>query len=44
MKTAYGRHVFVDYAHTPGALENVLNTLRAISSNRLICIFGCGGD
>ncbi len=44
IEDAYGRHVFVDYAHTPGALENVLNTLRAISSNRLICIFGCGGD
>jgi UDP-N-acetylmuramyl-tripeptide synthetase len=39
-----GRYVYVDYAHTPDALENVLNALRALSSARLVCIFGCGGD
>lgn len=42
---AGGRHVFVDYAHTPDALENVLKTLReAAGKQRLVCIFGCGGD
>ena len=38
------RFVFVDYAHTPDALENVLKTLHAISDQRIICVFGCGGD
>ena len=37
--------VIIDYAHTPDALENVLETLRAIAPERqLICLFGCGGD
>ena len=39
-----GPLVFVDYAHTPEALENVLATLRQCRPRRLICVFGCGGD
>ena len=36
--------VFVDYAHTPDALEKACETLSDLHPNRLITIFGCGGD
>jgi UDP-N-acetylmuramoyl-L-alanyl-D-glutamate--2,6-diaminopimelate ligase len=38
------RFVFVDFAHTPDALENVLQTLRTLTTDRIICLFGCGGN
>jgi UDP-N-acetylmuramoyl-L-alanyl-D-glutamate--2,6-diaminopimelate ligase len=36
--------IYVDYAHTPDALEHVLKALRPHAENRLIVITGCGGD
>lgn len=38
-------HTFIDYAHTPDALLNVLKTLsESKGKGKLICVFGCGGD
>ncbi|WP_102399352.1 UDP-N-acetylmuramoyl-L-alanyl-D-glutamate--2,6-diaminopimelate ligase [Haloimpatiens massiliensis] len=34
----------VDYAHTPDALKNVLSTARELTKNRIILVFGCGGN
>ncbi|HIJ91515.1 MAG: UDP-N-acetylmuramoyl-L-alanyl-D-glutamate--2,6-diaminopimelate ligase [Desulfobulbaceae bacterium] len=39
-----GVGVFVDFAHSPDALANVLQTMRRLTPGRLIVIFGCGGD
>jgi len=43
-ESADGAAVYVDYAHTPDALEHVLAALRPHTENRLHVIFGCGGD
>ena len=39
-----GLSVFVDYAHTPDALENVLTAAREFTAGKLFAVFGCGGD
>ena len=44
IRNTKGLAVFVDYAHTPDALENVLALLHGLKKGRLILVFGCGGD
>lgn len=44
IKNELGIKIFVDYAHTPDALLNILKTARELTKKRLILVFGCGGD
>jgi UDP-N-acetylmuramyl-tripeptide synthetase len=39
-----GFFIFIDYAHTEDGLFNVLKSLRAVTSTKIILVFGCGGD
>ena len=39
-----GAAIYVDYAHTPDALENAIAAIRPHIPGRLICLVGCGGD
>ncbi|MCX5699328.1 MAG: UDP-N-acetylmuramoyl-L-alanyl-D-glutamate--2,6-diaminopimelate ligase [Candidatus Omnitrophica bacterium] len=39
-----GFNIFVDYAHTPDALFNVISALRPLVEGKIIVIFGCGGE
>ncbi len=39
-----GLNIFVDYAHTPDALENVLSAMKELPFQRLFTVFGCGGN
>ena len=36
--------IVIDFAHTPDGLKNILETLREFTTNRLIAVYGCGGD
>ena len=39
-----GQRVVIDYAHSPEALKNALLALRQLTDERLVCVFGCGGE
>lgn len=39
-----GGRIFIDYAHTPDGLKNVLLSLRKCTAGKLLCLFGCGGN
>ena len=41
---AVGPRVFVDYAHTPDAVERAVAVLRGLTQSRLVVVLGCGGD
>ncbi|MEM8749113.1 MAG: UDP-N-acetylmuramoyl-L-alanyl-D-glutamate--2,6-diaminopimelate ligase [Pseudomonadota bacterium] len=43
-QTADGVPCYVDYAHKPEALENILKALRPYTTGKLVLVFGCGGD
>ena len=44
IKDKNSRGIYVDYAHTPDALERVLKTLRELFDGKIITVFGCGGN
>jgi UDP-N-acetylmuramoyl-L-alanyl-D-glutamate--2,6-diaminopimelate ligase len=44
VKNALDLKIYVDYAHTDDALENVLSTLSELKTGKIITVFGCGGD
>ncbi len=43
-QTGDGAPAYVDYAHKPEALENVLTALKPYTTGKLVLVFGCGGD
>ena len=44
LQTGTPYKVILDYSHSPDALQNILSTVRQFTRNRLIAVFGCGGD
>ncbi len=44
VKEKFGPTVIIDYAHTPDGLENIMETAQKLKKNRIILVFGCGGD
>lgn len=44
IKNNLGIRIFVDFAHTPAALSNLLTTAKTLTDGKIICVFGCAGE
>lgn len=44
INTDFGFNVIVDYAHTPDGMKNILSTIKQLPVERIITVFGCGGN
>lgn len=44
VENGLGLHIYIDFAHTPDALDNVLQTLREFNKRKIFVVFGAGGD
>lgn len=44
INSSKGFTIIIDYAHTPDGIVNILDTAREYTKNRLVAVFGCGGD
>jgi len=44
LKTNSNFNVLIDYAHTPDGITNVLNAVKKLPINKIITVFGCGGN
>ena len=44
LKTEANYNVLVDFAHTPDGIKNILSTLKKLPHNKIITVFGCGGN
>lgn len=44
LKTPKDCYAIIDYAHTPDGIENLLKSVKSLGNNRIITVFGCGGN
>jgi len=44
VKNKAGLEIYIDFAHTPDSLENLLQLLKSMTKGKLVCVFGCAGE